>query len=120
MDSPSPPAHLSAEGQKLWRDLTASFDFEPHETKLLRLALEALDRCNQARRALRRHGLTYDDRFGQPYARPEVQIERDARASFARLTKELGLPEDDEPAHGRPGRDRTGRYARRSEANRAA
>src|SRR3954454_14430046 len=109
MASLAPPGHLSAESQTLWRELTDSFTFEPHETKLLRLALEALDRCNQARRALRRHGLTYDDRFGQPHARPEVQIERDARAAYARLMKELGLPDDEESEYGRPGRDRRGR-----------
>jgi P27 family predicted phage terminase small subunit len=112
MTAHAPPGHLSAESQVLWRELADTFDFEPHEVKLLRLALEALDRCNQARRALRRLGLTYDDRFGQPHARPEVRIEAESRQAFARLMKELGLP-DEESAYGRPARDpRTGRYNR--------
>jgi P27 family predicted phage terminase small subunit len=94
---PAAPEHLSAESRTLWRELTHEYELEPHELKTLRLALEALDRATQARKALRRKGLTYEDRFGAPHARPEVAIERDSRGAFARLMKELALPvEDDE------------------------
>jgi hypothetical protein len=75
------------------------------------LALEALDRANQARRALKRHGLVYLDRFEAPHARPEVAIERDARASWLRLIGALDLPEE-EPA----GQERTirGQFGQRT------
>jgi hypothetical protein len=55
-----PPRHLSAESRRLWRSLHERFEFDDHEEKTLRLALEALGRANQARRAIRRHGLTYN------------------------------------------------------------
>src|SRR5690606_23269726 len=104
-----------SESAALWRQLLDEYDLAAHELKLLRLALEAYDRCNQARRALRRHGLTFEDRFGRPVPRPEVKIEADSRAAFARLMAQLGLPdpEEPEPAYGRPRRDRRGRYAPR-------
>ncbi|MEJ7714176.1 MAG: hypothetical protein WKF40_00095 [Thermoleophilaceae bacterium] len=60
--------------------------------------------------ALAQHGTTYTDRFGQPRARPEVNIERDARIAFARLLRELDL--DGEPAPDpRPPRAGTARVA---------
>jgi phage terminase small subunit len=55
------------------------------------LAAESWDRCQQARQAIQKHGLTFDDRFGTPKARPEVAIERDSRLAFARLLRELAL-----------------------------
>jgi phage terminase small subunit len=95
-EPPAAPEHLSAESRKLWRELTHEYELEPHELKTFRLALEALDRATQARKAIRRNGLTYEDRFGAPHVRPEVGIERDARAAWARLMRELALPVDDE------------------------
>jgi phage terminase small subunit len=91
---PEPPRHLSAESRVLWRQILDAFDFEEWELKTLRLALEALDRGSTARRALRRLGLTYDDRFGTPHSRPEVQIERDARRAWIECMKALALPTD--------------------------
>jgi phage terminase small subunit len=93
-----PPRHLSKQSRALWRDLHERIDFEEHEEETLRLALEALDRAAQARRAIKRHGMTYEDRFGQPHARPEVAIERDARQAWVRLTAALDLPADEAPA----------------------
>jgi phage terminase small subunit len=54
-------------------------------------ACEAWDRSEQAREALAKHGMTYEDRFGAPRSRPEIAIERDSRLAFARLVRELGL-----------------------------
>jgi len=119
---PEPPGHLSDESKALWRDINADYDLEAHEFKLLRLACEALDRANQARRALRRHGLTFVDFRGKPVARPEVAIERDSRTAFARLMAQLNLPMDDDETtvQGRPIRDRrTGRYAPRPQQKRS-
>jgi phage terminase small subunit len=65
------------------------------------MAAESWDRCTEAREILKREGLTFDDRFGQPKARPEVAIERDSRIAFARLLRELSLdvssPEENRP-----------------------
>jgi phage terminase small subunit len=107
----APPSHLSEDSKKLWRDLIAAYDFEPHETKLLRAALEAWDRAQQARKAIRRHGLTYESKpHGAPRPRPEVAIERQAQRVFSQLMRQLGIPTD-EPAIRRELR-RTGRVSR--------
>lgn len=95
---PEPPRHLSVEARVLWRHFHDQYDFEPWETKTLRLALDALDRASAARRAIRRYGLTYQDRFGAPHARPEVAIERDARQAWIRLMTALDLPTEEEPS----------------------
>lgn len=110
---PEPPRHLSLESRALWRHFHQQIEFEPWETKTLRLALEALDRASQARRAIKRLGMTYDDRFGQPHARPEVAIERDARQAWVRLMAALDLPADeDTPGQERSPRGQFGRTPR--------
>jgi hypothetical protein len=52
---------------------------------------EAHDRAEQARRNLKRKGLTYEDRFGQPRGRPEVRIELENRRAFAKLLNQIDL-----------------------------
>jgi P27 family predicted phage terminase small subunit len=95
MDAPS---HLSEDSKALWRSLLSEYDFEPHELKLLRGALEAWDRAQQARKAIRRHGLTYESKpHGAPRPRPEVAIERTSIRTFSTLMRQLGI-EPDEPA----------------------
>ena len=88
---PTPPAHLSELAVEKWYQTLADFDLEAHDLERLQIALEAWDRCNQAREILAEKGLTYDDRFGQPRSRPEVAIERDSRTAFMRAWRELGL-----------------------------
>lgn len=93
-ERPEPPVHLRPETAAWWRTVLEDFDLEEHHLRLLRLACECWDRGQEAREALAQHGTTYTDRFGQPRARPEVAIERDARISFARLIRELALDVD--------------------------
>lgn len=88
---PKPPAHLAKQTQAWWRSVVADFVLEEHHLRLLTLAGESWDRCEQARRALKKHGLTYVDRLKNVRARPEVSIERDSRIAFARLLRELDL-----------------------------
>jgi hypothetical protein len=63
----------------------------------LRDRAEARDRQQQAREAVAEYGAVYEDRFGQPRARPEVGMERDCRLAFARLLRELNLDSAGEP-----------------------
>jgi P27 family predicted phage terminase small subunit len=93
---PPPPRHLSSESRALWRELNDACAFDPQDLKTLRLALEALDRCNMARRVIRREGMTYTDRFGAPHAHPCVAIERDSRQAWLRLMAALDLPAEEE------------------------
>lgn len=96
----SAPKHLSAAARKWWRTVVEEYACGPHELHLLTLAAEALDRCTAARQAIEQHGLTYLDPKRGPRMRPEVVIERDSRAAFARLIKQLDLDDDGLPVPG--------------------
>lgn len=85
------PGYLKDATRKWWRNVVKEYELEPHHIRILTLAAEAWDRGQQARQIIAEEGLTYEDRFGQPRARPEVAIERDSRIGFARLVRELGL-----------------------------
>lgn len=88
---PPVPSHLSNEGKVLWRSVVSEFELSPAELRLLRLAIEALDRAEQARAVLSREGITYPDRWGKPRVRPEVAVERDARQAAARILQQLDI-----------------------------
>lgn len=96
------PKHLRAATARWWESVLADYALEAHHVRLLSLACEAWDRCQEARETLAKKGLTFDDRFGQPHARPEVAIERDSRVAFARLVRELGLDVEEPGAENRP------------------
>lgn len=88
-----PPKHLSLAMRKWWESVNQSYLLEDHHRLLLTKACEAFDRAEGAREAIAKVGTTFDDRFGQPCARPEISIERDSRLAFARLVRELNLEE---------------------------
>jgi phage terminase small subunit len=96
-----PPKHLRPASSQWWTQIVSEFDLDSHHIRLLTKAVEAFDRSEQAREALLKHGLVYQDRFGAPRARPECAIERDSRLAFARLIREIGLdvspPSDSRP-----------------------
>jgi P27 family predicted phage terminase small subunit len=69
----------------------ADYELEEHHVRLLHLACETWDRCQQAREAIDRDGLTIATGDGGMKAHPAVAIERDARLAFARLVRELDL-----------------------------
>lgn len=94
---PKPPRYLSPASRAWWQRVVEEFELAEHHVHLLTLAAEALDRGAAARRILEKKGLTFRDKHGQPRARPEALIARDAAVSYARLLKELAL--DGEPAH---------------------
>jgi P27 family predicted phage terminase small subunit len=101
---PKAPRHLRPATRRWWESVVGDYDLEPHHVRLLTLAAEAWDRCQQAREVLDRDGLTYTDRFGQPRSRPEVAIERDSRVAFARLLRELALDIEPPAEESRPPR----------------
>jgi hypothetical protein len=79
--------------KSFWVSLFKTKTLKPHETLIFLKALEAHDRAEQARRVLKKKGLTYSDRFDQPRSRPEIMIERDSRAAFAKLIATIHLCE---------------------------
>jgi phage terminase small subunit len=101
---PKPPSHLRKPTAKWWLTVCDNFELDAHHIRLLTLAAESWDQCQKAREILAKKGMTFDDRFGQPRARPEVGIERDAKIGFARLIRELSLDCDAPGESNRPPR----------------
>jgi len=101
------PKHLSSQSKRLYRQLAVDYELgrEPHALEVLRLALEAVDRCAQARDVLALNGGPFiADRFGVPKAHPAVAVERDARLAALRAFRELALDgEEPEPRPPRRG-----------------
>jgi len=92
------PGHLSAASRRWFEEISRAFALEAHHRRLLVLAAESWDRGEAARKVLTTEGLTYKDKRGNPRARPENAIARDAATVFARLVRELRLdagPPDD-------------------------
>jgi P27 family predicted phage terminase small subunit len=77
--NPETPSHFAPETADWWRAVLDEFALEPHHRRLLRLACEAWDRCQQARETLDRDGLTTETESGGLKAHPCIGIERDAR-----------------------------------------
>ena len=88
------PEFVTATARALHRAMTAAYDPTAAEQALLIEALRALDRAEQARLAVGAQ-LTVATRGGEPKAHPLLLVERDARAAFARMLRQLGL---DDPA----------------------
>ncbi|MEP7241745.1 MAG: P27 family phage terminase small subunit [Devosia sp.] len=97
-----PPSHLKTKTADWWRSVHEDYTLEPHHTRLLTLAAEAWDRCQQAREEVGRDGITVKTSDGGLKAHPAIAIERDARLAFARLVRELDLDVDPPVAGRRP------------------
>jgi len=87
------PKHLKAATRNWFETVLQDYELEPHHVRLLTLASEAWDRCVEAREAIKKHGLTFTNRYGEVKLRPEATIEKDSRIAFARLVRELNLTE---------------------------
>jgi hypothetical protein len=87
----SAPKHLKPATRRWVRQVLNDWVLEEHHRKLLIAAGATWDRGEEARLIVDREGQTYQDRFGQPRMRPEVLVERDCKALFAKLLRELDL-----------------------------
>jgi phage terminase small subunit len=96
------PKHLKPKTRAWVESVLERWVLEEHHRTLLIMAAESLDRSNAARAIIDQKGPTYLDRFGQPKPRPEVTIERDAKATFARLLRELDLDLETPASSARP------------------
>jgi phage terminase small subunit len=87
------PRHLSSRSKRLYRELVRDYalDREPHALETLKLACEALDRCEQARQVLAAEGAFVSNRFGERRVHPAVAVERDSRLAALRALRELSL-----------------------------
>jgi len=93
VELPAPPDHLSETMQNWWRQIVADYELDPHHLKLLETACDAWDRLAAARAMVLAEGLVVEGGTGRKQQHPAVAIERDARAAFARLLRELDLDE---------------------------
>ena len=96
------PKHLSAEARRIWNKMVAEWNFDDSTLMILRQALEAFDRLNQAREAIARDGLTVADRFGAQRAHPALIVEKDSRLALLRAWRQLGLDIEAPGQIGRP------------------
>jgi phage terminase small subunit len=94
--------HLRPATRRWVRETAGEYVLEPHHERLLVLAGEAWDRCEQARETLAQEGLVAYDRFGQSRSHPCIAVERDSRIAFARLLRDLGLDDEGPAQLGRP------------------
>ncbi len=90
------PRHLSVHMRKWVASICDRYQIEPQHFKVLIVAAESWDLAQKCRAVLAKHGMTYDDRFNQPRARPECAVLRDSRIGFLRALRELAL-ENEQP-----------------------
>jgi phage terminase small subunit len=91
---PEAPPHLSARAAGIWATLGPSHAISLGRRILFQMALECLDRSDQARELIGCEGLTSKtDSTGALHVHPAAKVEREARAQFAALWASLGLNE---------------------------
>jgi P27 family predicted phage terminase small subunit len=100
------PKHLSAATKRWWTAILEEFELNPADLRVLQLGAEAFDRAQQARLILKKEGITYEDRFGNPKKHPAVSVEENARLAYVRVVRELGLDGGPEPDPRLPRRSR--------------
>ena len=87
----SAPRHLSNAMRKWVARVCEKYEVAENDFKLLVMAAESWDLAENARIVIRKRGVSYLDRFGQPRQRPECAVLRDSRIAFIRIMRELNL-----------------------------
>lgn len=109
-DLPDAPDTLSEPSRALWSSILTTHELSDAELEVLRSALAALDRADQAAAVLATEGLTVTDRYGGVRSHPMLDAELRARTLYARLVKQLGVElTPGAVRRGRPGGSATGR-----------
>jgi Phage terminase, small subunit. len=89
---PAPPSHLAKASQTLFLDLAEAYNLTGRDVELLITGLEAKDRASQARRELKRSGLTVTNTKGAVVAHPLVGVEKAAQRVWISVLKTLHEP----------------------------
>jgi P27 family predicted phage terminase small subunit len=99
-----PPTHISAAAKRLWSDIFAEYSIDDAAgLAILRVSLEAFDRSQEARKVVKKQGMTVSGRDGQVRSHPLLTVERDNRAAFLAGLKALNLDLLPLKKPGRPG-----------------
>lgn len=88
------PKGLRAEGRKLWRETTNTYDLRQDELEVLKAACGEADLIARMEEALEDEPLTVTGSQGQIVAHPLVQELRQHRATQAALFRSLKLPDE--------------------------
>lgn len=88
---PRAPSHLAPATRAWWAHVLGDYSLEQHHIRVLTLAAESWDRCEQAREILGREGLITRDDRGNCRPHPAISIEKDSRIAFVRCVRELDL-----------------------------
>ena len=92
----APPSHLSAEAKRLRTNLRAEYLLDdPAGQLLLRSALEAFDRVQEARKLLAMDGSVVRDRWNQAKVHPAVAVEASARQQMHSALRLMKLAPDE-------------------------
>jgi hypothetical protein len=94
------PAGLKAAGRRLWEEVTARFELEEHEARLLVEAARTVDVLELLDAAVRRDGPLVEGPQGER-AHPGAVEARQQRIALARLLAALRLPDETDQRHGR-------------------
>jgi phage terminase small subunit len=90
------PKHLSDAAAAKWEELRIEWRIDDKAgLMLLTKAFEAWDRAERCRIRIDEDGEAVEDRFGQWKPHPLLACERDSRAAFATLIRQLGIEPDD-------------------------
>jgi phage terminase small subunit len=90
-DQQSVPKHLQKASREFFVRVLQDYELQEHHIKILICACEALDRANEARVAVTKAGPFFTNRHGEIKPHPGLAVERDNRALFSRLIRELSL-----------------------------
>jgi phage terminase small subunit len=94
---PAPPEHLSDRARALWRSIGPAHARSLGRQLLLLQALECLDQCDDARRAIAADGLTTKTKTtGVSHPHSLLKVQRDSRQQFLRAWSLLDLTWDNE------------------------
>ena len=102
MASKQAPLHLKPSTRRWWASVVREYALEGHHVRLLTLAAEAWDRCQEARERIEQDGAYVVDRFGQLKPHAAIGVEHASRVGFARLLRELDLDVDGPAEASRP------------------
>jgi hypothetical protein len=85
--------HVELRGRaaELWRDVQSQWSLSAPALELLRCAVEALARADQAAEIVSREGPVFTDRWGQPRQHPAALLELNHRGQAARYLQALGV-----------------------------
>ena len=99
------PDYLTDESKNIWDALHKSFTLKEHHDIVLKTALEAYDRLQQARQIIDKDGAVIEAHNGYYQKNPMLQIEKEARSGFLAAWKALNIDIEPPKDLGRPPND---------------